>query len=83
MLEASIAGTIGGVRWGEVVGPGEVRGRCSGLGVGVGLNNWGKSYGYYIRTGHARRSREDQSESTVPCLLHGVDAVVLRRGRLR
>ena len=30
--------------------------------------------------GHARHYREDQSEL---CLLYGVDAVVLRRGRLR
>ena len=33
--------------------------------------------------GHARRYREDQSELTVWCLLYSVDAVVLRRGRLR
>ena len=33
--------------------------------------------------GHARRYREDQSKLTVRCLLYGVDAVVLRRGRLR
>ena len=33
--------------------------------------------------GHAQRYREDQSELTVQCLLYGVDAVVLRRGRFR
>ena len=36
-----------------------------------------------LLVGVGRRYREDQSELTVRCLLYGVDAVVLRRGRLK
>ena len=78
MLGASVAGTIGGVGWGRrwlVLGGG----MCDGL--GVGLNSWREELCLLYSKLLMRHYQEDQSELTVQCLLHGVDAVVLHLGR--
>ena len=83
MLGASVAGTIGRVGWGGgrwlVLGGVRGEGMCGGL--GVGLNSWREELCLLYSKLLMRHYQEDQSELTVQCLLHGVDAVVLHLGR--